>query len=125
MMTYRTSQSVAIWASYGLHLLLIPAILGLIINYFKNRQYSYIEYEDDSDDTIPVFLLQSHHQWLIRTFNFLLIMFMLAVGTMYYGVGYLIAAAAVIWWFYRMIRGIVSLIIRRPMPGYVQQGTYS
>ena len=119
-MTYRTSQSFAIWASYGLHLLIVPAVLGLFINYLKNRQYAHIEYEDDSEDTIPVFVIQSHHQWLIRTFNFLLVMFMVAIGTMYYGVGYLVAMGAVVWWFYRMLRGMVSLMIHKPMPGYMQ-----
>jgi uncharacterized membrane protein len=41
---------------------------------------------------------------------------MAGIGTMYYGVGYVVASAAIVWWFYRVIKGMIAFANHRSMP---------
>jgi hypothetical protein len=37
-------------------------------------------------------------------------------GAAYWGMGYLLGMGAVVWWIYRMLRGIISYAANKPMP---------
>lgn len=110
------SQQRLVWIAYVLHILVFPAALGALINVFKLREYG----KSSSTEGIQVGdsnkLFVSHHQWLLRTFLVSLFFLAIGVGTLYYGVGYLVGMGAVIWWIYRMVRGIIGYAEKKPMP---------
>jgi uncharacterized membrane protein len=61
--------------------------------------------------------IRSHHRWLIRTFWWNLawaIVFGLLTLVL---IGYLGLIGLVIWWYYRMIRGLIDYSNGKPMPG--------
>ena len=64
-------------------------------------------------------LITTHHEWLVRTFIFMAVLVMASVGLAYYIVGYAIAGIALIWWFYRLIRGATALISHKTMPATI------
>lgn len=91
---------------YGLQAigLLLPLtfIAGLIINYVKR---------DDARTT----LVESHFRWQIRTFWFGLLWGALGGLTVIIGVGAVILFANYVWIMYRIIRGWLYLVDRKPM----------
>lgn len=109
------SGTAVLWTTYFLYLLFAPALLGFGINYLAYKS------QEKSPKQFPVWnenkeIILSHHQWLMRTFVFVSMFIMIGFGTMYYGVGYAIAIAAVVWWFYRVIKGMVAFANHRRMP---------
>lgn len=109
------SETFVLWLTYLLYLLFAPALVGLGINYFASKSH------DNTPRQFPVWneqreIIFSHHQWLMRTFIFVSFFVMVGFGTAYYGVGYVIAAAAIVWWFYRVIKGMVAFANHRRMP---------
>jgi uncharacterized membrane protein len=118
MISYRSAQKLAIWAAYAFHLLLILSLVGLLINLRKSAQYQRIEYEDDSEDTIPVAVLLTHHQWLIRTHFMMMVFFALAAVIYFYGAGPHVLTVIAAWWLYRILRGMMFLLANKPMPGF-------
>lgn len=109
------SGSAVLWTTYFLYLLFAPALLGFGISYMASKSQQKLTKQ------FPVWnenkeIILSHHQWLMRTFVFVSTFIMIGFGTMYYGVGYVIAIAAVIWWFYRVIRGMVAFANHKRMP---------
>ncbi|WP_455204062.1 hypothetical protein [Kaarinaea lacus] len=118
MVSYRSSQKLAIWSAYILHLLIAPTLIAMLINIVKVRQYQRIEFEDDSDDTIPVALLLTHHQWSLRSLGTLAILSILSAATFFYGIGVYVLAAIASWWWYRMLRGMLNLTMQQPMPSF-------
>lgn len=113
---YDRSQRAILWVAYVLHILLFPAVLGAIINAFKIREYSKSVAGTGEGREEYTRMLRSHHQWLLRTFLIVLLFMAMAYGTMYYGVGYILAIGAVLWWLYRMIRGVIGCAEHKPMP---------
>lgn len=114
-------QTVILWFTYWMHLLVVPAIVAFFINYSKSNQYRkrWINgklpgYENGG----PTELFASHHHWLIRSFCILFFLSMISIGTSYAGIGLLLAIATVVYWFYRITKGMVYLAAHKPMPGY-------
>jgi len=115
------SQTNVLWFTYWMHILVLPALVGFLINSFKSKQFQPIYLREqncttDCSTRDTVGLLASHHQWLIRNFNLFVVLAMISVGTIYVGVGYVVAVVAVVWWFISLARGMYSLTMRKPMP---------
>jgi len=113
---FQESQKRILWSTYILYILLFPAILGFVINIkmlYKYRRLSK-EYESQMADLVTMFW--GHHLWLFRTFIITVCFGMAAIGTIYYAVGYVMAMGVIIWWFYRIIRGIKALLEFHPVP---------
>jgi uncharacterized membrane protein len=77
-------------------------IAAVIINYVKR------------DDVRGTFL-ESHFRWQIRTFWFGLLWLGVGLLTWLILIGYLITAAGFIWIMYRIIKGWLDLVDRKPM----------
>jgi uncharacterized membrane protein len=87
-----------------------------MINYRKSRQYQGIEYEDDSEDTVPVGVFLTHHVWMMRSFTASVILTVLGVAAILLNLGFYLLAFAGVWWIYRVFRGMFSLCLNKPMP---------
>ena len=109
------SETAVLWATYFLYLLFAPALLGFGINYLASKSQQRLPKQFPAWNENKEVIL-SHHQWLMRTFVFVSTFVMIGFGTMYSGVGYVIAVAAVIWWFYRVIKGMFAFANHRRMP---------
>jgi len=77
-------------------------IAAVIISYVKR------------DDVRGTFL-ESHFRWQIRTFWFGLLWFVIGVSTWLILIGYVITAINYIWIMYRIIKGWLDLVDRKPM----------
>lgn len=77
-------------------------IAAVIINYVKR------------DDVRGTFL-ESHFRWQMRTFWFGLLWLALGVLTWLILIGYVITLAGFIWIMYRIIKGWLDLVDRKPM----------
>ena len=113
--TSNRSDTIVLWLTYLLYLSFAPALVGLGINYFASKS------QEKIPRRFPVWsekreVILSHHQWLMRTFIFVSVFVMVGFGTAYLGIGYAIAAAAIVWWFYRVIKGMVAFANHRRMP---------
>jgi len=131
---YLKSQKRVLWLAYVLNLLLAPALVGIVINLtslyvllvpallgFALSASKLIQYRRMATDRYAamandVNIYWGHHLWLFRTFIITIVLSMAAMGTVYYGYGYVIAAGAVVWWMYRMVRGIASLFSFHMVP---------
>lgn len=109
---YGNSSKLILWVTYVLQLLVVPAVFGAVINALQLRHYRNLDVKPNATDTLVV----SHHQWLLRTFLITLFFIAMAAGTLYYGVGYLVGTGVVVWWIYRMVRGLISCAENKPMP---------
>ena len=116
ILTDHKSQSLALWVVYCLYLLTIPAIIGVFVNWLEIKKVEQIKNYNQSAYDSALKTLDSHHRWLMRTFIFCFVFSLAAVGTSYYGVGYFVAIATVIWWFYRVLKGMIMLSSHKPMP---------
>lgn len=109
------SEALVLWVTYFLYLLFAPALIGFGINYWaskaQNKRPGKLPAWSENKDVIL-----SHHMWLMRTFIFVSAGVMAGLGTMYSGFGYIVAAAAIIWWFYRVIKGMVAFAHYKKMP---------
>lgn len=108
-------DELVLWLTYFLYLLFAPALIGFGINFIASK------FQKKIPDSVPLekdarAMILSHHRWLMRTFIFVSVFVMAGLGTMYYGVGYFVASAALIWWFYRVIKGMVAFAGHRSMP---------
>jgi uncharacterized membrane protein len=81
----------------------LTAIAGVILNHIK------------VNDTHSLFI-KSHHRWLLRTFWFGVLWGLLATMLMFIGIGFIIYAVVVVWYLYRIIRGILSFTERKTLP---------
>lgn len=91
------------YALYALSLFFgIPFIVAIIINYVK---------KSDVEGT----LYESHFRWQIRTFWFTVLWSVIGVVTAFFLVGFLVLAAAGIWYIYRVVRGFLNLNDGKPM----------
>ncbi|MCG6970927.1 MAG: hypothetical protein LJE85_14260 [Gammaproteobacteria bacterium] len=115
-LTEHKYQSLTLWAVYCLYLFTLPAIIGIAINWMEIRKTEQIKGNPGSVADPATEILDSHHRWLMRTFIFCMVFSLAAIGTSYYGVGYFLAVLTVVWWFYRVIKGMVMLSANKPMP---------
>ena len=83
-------------------LFVITFIVAVIINYVKR---------DDVRGT----WLESHFRWQIRTFWYSLLWSILGVITFFLIIGYFILVATAIWLIYRIAKGWLRLIEKKPM----------
>jgi len=114
---YVRIQRLIVLLTYGLHILVVPAALGALINAFKIRQYRTGTAGNVTVAAGPAtFFFLSHHQWLLRTFLISLFFAAMGSGTLYYGVGYAVLICVLLWWIYRMLRGLVRYAENKPMP---------
>ena len=98
-------------ADYALHIVGVLAsagvlsVIALIVNYIKR---------DDAVGTI----YESHMNWMIRTFWWTLVWLVPAglIAVLSLGLLSIVLAVPVIWFLYRMIKGVLWLNDGRPMP---------
>ncbi|QHS11333.1 hypothetical protein [Sinimarinibacterium sp. NLF-5-8] len=65
----------------------------------------------------PSPLIRSHHRWLIRTFWWSLLWVGISSILLLILVGYLGLIAVTLWWYYRVIRGLIAYSNGQSMPG--------
>ena len=93
----------AVYVLQAIGILITPAfIAAVIINYVKR------------DDVRGTFL-DSHFRWQIRTFWFGLLWAVIAGLTMVILIGFVLMAVDIIWIMYRIIKGWLDLVDRKPM----------
>ena len=87
----------------------VSAIAGVIVNHIKLR-----ECEDR--------FAYSHHRWLMRTFWFALLWFVVCSVLTVVFIGFIGYAILTVWYAYRLIRGALALAEHRalPMPASVR-----
>lgn len=112
----KSSELTVLWLVYVLYFLGPPAIVGFSINYYEIKKYKRLKLEGNNIDLSNYEFYDSHHQWLLRTFILAFLLVLAAIGTIYYGAGLIIAVLAAIWWFYRIIKGVVYLAKNRVLP---------
>jgi uncharacterized membrane protein len=61
-------------------------------------------------------MLDSHHTWMIRTFWWTILWYVIGVITLFIAIGFAILAIAWIWYIYRHVRGLIALSNGEPMP---------
>lgn len=110
------SQKRVLWITYILYILLFPAILGFIINLIELAKYRSLSIERYATMADDVTMLWGHHLWLFRTFIITVCFVMAAIGTIYYAVGYFLGIGVIIWWFYRIFRGVAALFADHRVP---------
>lgn len=110
------SQKRVLWITYILYILLFPALLGFIINLVMLQRYKRFPTGNDAVMADIVSMFWGHHLWLFRTFIITACFGMASAGTIYYAVGYVLGAAVIIWWFYRILRGVAALFTSHSVP---------
>lgn len=100
---------------YGLHIasplvsMMLLSVIALILNYVKR---------DDARGTV----WESHMNWMIRTFwwtlFWIIVSFVPAVvlTALSFGLLSFLFVIPILWYLYRMIRGLLSALDGRPMP---------
>ncbi len=117
--TIEWSEIVLLTFVYALYVLVVTAPIGFVISALKVYQFKRVAEQSDAAISHETLLIATHHEWLVRTFIGMLFVSMVALGTMFYVFGFVIAAAAVSWWFYRLIRGGSALVAHREMPAAI------
>lgn len=81
----------------------VSAIAGVIINHIKlgecEERFAY-----------------SHHRWLMRTFWFALLWFVVCSALTVVFIGFIGYGILTIWYIYRLVRGALALAEQRPLP---------
>ncbi len=111
------SEKVVLAITYLLYALVITAPIGLAINalrvrHFRNR-LSGVSAQDRADSARTA---TEHHLWLMRTLGVMVIMLMISVGTAYTYFGVIIFAGTMVWFTYRIGKGIMALAEGRHLP---------
>jgi uncharacterized membrane protein len=78
------------------------AVVAVVINYLRRGE------------SVP--FIASHHRWMIHTFWWSLLWFVLGSLTTFIGIGFVIMFLTAVWWLYRQVRGLVYLNQQRAMP---------
>ncbi len=117
--TIEWSEIVLLTFVYTLYILVVTAPIGFVVSALKVYQFKRVAEQGADAISHETVLIATHHEWLVRTFIGMLFMSMVALGTMFYVFGFVIAAAAVSWWFYRLIRGGSALVAHREMPAAI------
>ena len=111
--------SEVMFLSFVYALYLVTAPLGFIVSGYKVYRFKRSTEHGSGPPDQETVLMATHYEWLVRTFIFMAVLVMASVGLAYYIVGYAIAGLAVIWWFYRIIRGVTALMAHRIMPATI------
>lgn len=117
--TIEWSEIVLLTFVYALYLLVVTAPIGFVISALKVYQFKRVAEQGSDAISDETLLIATHHEWLVRSFISMLFLSMAALGTMYYVFGFVIAAGAVVWWFYRLVRGGSGLIAHHAMPAAI------
>jgi len=117
--TVKWSEVIFLTFVYALYILVITAPIGFVVSAVKVYRFKRLAEKSAWPLDPEVVLIATHYEWLVRTFIFMVVMTMAAVGLAYYIVGYIIAGLAVVWWFYRLIRGALALIAHKMMPATI------
>ena len=117
--TIEWSEIVLLAFVYALYILLVTAPIGFVISSLKVYQFKRAAERGADAISHETLLIATHHEWLVRSFIGMLFLSMAALGTMFYVFGFVIAAGAVAWWFYRLARGGSALIAHRAMPAAI------
>jgi uncharacterized membrane protein len=92
--------------AYALHLFGavagLPSIIGTVLNYVRVNRYGGF--------------YDSHHRWMIRSFWWGLLWFVVGCLTTWIFIGWAILCVAWIWYVYRHIKGLVALLNGESMP---------
>lgn len=94
-----------LWLAYGLYVVGVLMPLGVALNLveiWRYRRATGVKREG-------MLIAESHHRWLLTTALVTLLAVPVSMGTFYYGVGAVIAIVAVVWWIYRVVRGMLAL----------------
>lgn len=81
----------------------LTSIAGVVLNHLK------------VNESRSAFIT-SHHRWLIRTFWWGLLWFAVSWLLTFILVGFLGFIVLAVWWIYRIVRGALNFVERRPMP---------
>ena len=101
---------------YTLYILTITAPLGFIICVLKVVAFKRaVQKNARSVDHEAVFIA-THCEWLMRSLVVIPVIAIMGVGLAGYIGWYIVAGAVLTWWFYRLYRGVKSLILYRLMP---------
>ena len=66
--------------------------------------------------TLVVYVLyESHFTWQIRTFWWVLLWCVVGGSTFWFGIGFLVLAAAGIWYLYRLVKGFLNWSDKKTM----------
>lgn len=100
------SERTFVLITYVLHLvgaaIGLTSIVALVLNYVRLDAFGE-----------P---LASHHRWMIRSFWWAVVWFVIGFITSFILIGYAICAVAWIWYVYRHVRGLIALANGEPMP---------
>ncbi len=113
---FRITGVSLLWLTYLSYLLVIPSVLGLIVNVYESKALRRLADQEGTEKAEVAKMLWSHHEWLRRTFVMFVVFGMMAVGTAYYGFGLVLGAGVVAWWIYRVVRGMVALSATHTLP---------
>jgi len=113
------SEVTILTLAYALFILAFTAPIGFAISAFKVYRFKKMAGRNTGPLDKEAVLIATHHEWLVRTFIFMAVLVMASVGLAYYIVGYIIAGLALVWWFYRVIRGATALIAHKSMPATI------
>ena len=95
--------TLAIYVLYAASLISgVTALIGIVLNYIKR------------DDVVGT-LYESHFTWQIRTFWYSLLWAAVGWATVWIIIGFLVWAAAGIWFIYRIAKGWLRLTEGKPM----------
>ena len=106
------SDHFMVWIAYVCYASVILMPIGALISLYewrRDRKVALVPYE-------PRYLALAHHRWLGRTFVLGFIATMAAAGHFFYGVGILTLLLTMLWYVYRLVRGVMALIKREPPP---------
>lgn len=112
----RFSSLSSVWLAYALHMFIITAPIAALINALCIREYKRHWCEPGARQSDQLLYVTSHHQWMLTTFIGVFFMGMVTIGTLGSGFGVLVAVAAVIWWLYRLVKGVAELMQQRAVP---------
>ena len=104
---------------YVLYILVITAPIGFVVSALKVYRFKRLTETSSGPLDQEVVLIATHYEWLVRTFIFMMVLAMAAVGLVYYIVGFIIGGVALVWWFYRLIRGAMALLAHQMMPATI------
>lgn len=110
------NSTAELWLVYLLHLLVITAPIGLLINAMSIRACKRHWCENQPGQHASLMYSASHHQWLMTTFISTFILGMIAIAAAGYYVGIPVVFATAMWWGYRVLKGIATLVHRQALP---------
>ena len=116
--TIEWSEVVFLTFVYALYLLFVTAPIGAVISGLKVYRFKRLAEQGEPLSHEQV-LIATHHEWLVRSFIAMVVLLMVALGTLVYMFGYAVFWGAVIWWFYRLVRGMGALATHKEMPAQI------